>query len=285
MTTRRLAAPLLALLLLGVACGRLADAGPGENAGGIAHPTGTDDLVLRWEYRGGFVSPEALLGRIPSFSLFGDGRIVTEGPQIDIYPGPALPNLLVQSVNEDGIQAILAAARDAGLTNGDATYPAACVADAADTTFTVAAAGRTSVVTAAALGGVDDSCPGADAEARTKLFDFWSRLGGLAAWLPDGSIGHEKPYTPDAVRIYVRPYVAGDPSLRQEPRRWPGSPLASLGEPVDMMRELRCGVVEGSDASDVLDAAARANQLTPWTSHGRDFGIVFRPLLPDESGC
>jgi hypothetical protein len=285
MRTRRLAAPLLALSLLGAACGRLNDAGPGSNAGGIAHPTGPDDLIVRWEYRGGFVSPEALLGRIPSFSLFGDGRIVTEGPQIEIYPGPALPNLLVQTVNEDGIQTILEAARDAGLTNGDASYPSACVADAADTTFTVVADGRTSVVTAAALGGADGSCPGADADARTKLFDFWSRLGGLATWLPDGSIGQERPYTPDAVRIYVRPYVADEPSLRQTAMRWPGSPLASVGEPVDMMGGLRCGVVAGSEVSDVLDAATKANQLTPWTSGGRDFGIVFRPLLPDEFGC
>ena len=29
----------------------------------------------------------------------------------------------------------------------------------------------------------------------------------------------------------------------------------------------------------------QANQLTPWTSDGSQYGLLFRPLLPDESGC
>jgi hypothetical protein len=290
MRTRRLAAPLLAgplfaLSLLGAACGRLSGPGSPPSDGGIAHPTGPNDLVVRWEYRGGFVSPESLLGRIPSFSLYGDGRIITEGPQIDIYPGPALPNLIVQAVNEDGIQAILSAARDAGLLNGDASYPYPCVADAPDTTFTVVADGRTSIVSATALGGGDGACEGGDVRSRAELFAFWTKLGNLAGWLPNGSIGQEQQYRPDAIRIYVRPYVAEDPSLTQSPIRWPGSPLSLVGGQVDPLPEVRCGVVTGAEASDVLRAAESANRLTPWVSGGRDFGVVFRPLLPDESGC
>jgi hypothetical protein len=283
MRIRRLAAPLLLLSLIGVACGRLNDSGPG--GGAIEHPTGAGDLVLRWEYTGGFVSPDAILARIPAFSLYGDGRIITEGPQIEIYPGPALPNLLVRTVSEDAIQTILAAARNAGLTSGDASYPYPCVADAADTRFTVVAGGRTSVVTATGLGAGEGPCQGADVAARAKLFAFWTKLGNLAGWLPDGSIGPEETYTPDAFRIYVRPYAATDPSLRQEPIRWPGSPLSAVGEPVDLVQGVRCVVVTGSDASRVLEAATAANQLTPWTSGGQDFGLAFRPLLPDESGC
>jgi hypothetical protein len=283
MTTRPLAAFLLTLSFLGAACGRLNDAGSDGNA--IAHPTGPSDLVLRWEYTGGFVSPEVTLGRIPAFSLYGDGRIITEGPQIEIYPGPALPNLVVRTVSDDGVQAILAAAEDAGLTSGDASYPYPCVADVPDTRFTVVAGGRTSVVTATALGAGEGPCQGADVAARAKLFAFWTKLGDLAAWLPEGSIGPEDTYTPDAFRIYVRPYAATDPSLRQEPVRWPGSPLSAVGEPVDLVQGVRCGVVAGSDASRVLEAAAAANQLTPWSSGGQEFGLAFRPLLPDESGC
>lgn len=286
MKTRLLALPLLALSLLAAGCGRLNDTGPGGTGDGIDHPTGASDLVLRWEYVGGFVSPESLLGRVPAFSLYGDGRLITEGPQIEIYPGPALPNLLVRTISEDGVQAILSAARDAGLTSGDANYPFPCIADAPDTRFTVTADGRTSVVTATGLGAAEGPCPGADLEARKTLSDFWTKLGSLEKWLPEGSIGAEQPYTADAFRIYVRPYQADDPSLEQTPIAWPGTQdLGSAGEPVDMIRGVRCGVVDGSDVSRVIDAAAKANQLTPWTSDGRDFGIVFRPLLPDESGC
>jgi len=281
----RIAAPLLALSLLAAGCGRLNGAGPDSGQGAIDHPMGPNDLVLRWEYRGGFVSPEALLGRIPSFSLYGDGRIITEGPQIDIYPGPALPNLIVQTVSEDGIQAILSAARGAGLMTGDASYPYPCVADAADTTFTVVADGRTSVISATALGGGEQACDGTDVRARAGLFDFWTKLGNPAGWLPDGSIGQEQPFRPDAIRIYARPYVAEDPALKELPARWPGSPLSTVGERVDLLRGVRCGVVAGAEASDVLEAAGSANQLTPWVSGGREFGVVFRPLLPDESGC
>jgi hypothetical protein len=283
MRIRRLGIPLFALSLLVGACGRLNDAGSGGSA--IVHPTGSSDLVLRWEYVGGFVAPETLLGRIPAFSLYGDGRILTEGPQIEIYPGPALPNVLVRTVSEDGIQEILTAARDAGLANGDAFYPYPCIADAPDTRFTVVADGRTSVVTATALGGRAGSCQGTDEDARARLFQLWTKLGDLAAWLPGGSIGPEEPYVPNAFRIYVRPYVASEPSLRQQPIRWPGSRLSGIGEPVDLVRGVRCGVVVGSKASRIVAAAAAANQLTPWTSAGQDFGVIFRPLLPDESGC
>jgi hypothetical protein len=285
MKTRRLALSLFALSLLTAACGRLTGAGSGAGADAIEHPTGPNDLVLRWEYVGGFVNPEALLGRIPAFSLYGDGSLVTEGPQIEIYPGPALPNLLVQTLSEEGIQEILSAARDAGLTNGDATYPYPCVADAADTRFTVVADGQTSVVTATAIGPNEAACPGADLDAREKLSAFWSKLGSLSKWLPAGSVGQERPYRAEALRIYAQPYVSTDPELEQSSIRWPGPALASLGDPLETMQDLRCAVLDGTDASKVTDAAASANQLTPWTSGGEDFAVTFRPLLPDESGC
>lgn len=285
MRTRRLALPLLALSLLTAACGRLNDSGSGGTEA-IAHPTGPNDVVLRWEYVGGFVSPQMLLGRVPAFSLYGDGRLISEGPQIEIYPGPALPNLLVRTISEDGVQAILRAARDAGLMNGGATYPYPCIVDAPATRFTVTAAGATSVVTATGLGAGEGSCDGADLDARKELSAFWSKLGALEKWLPEGSIGVEESYTAHALRVYVRPYAAEDPSLQQMPVAWPGTQdLSSVGEPVDMVRGVRCGVVDGSDVPTVMEAAAKANQLTPWTSGGKDFAVVFRPLLPDESGC
>jgi hypothetical protein len=40
----------------------------------------------------------------------GDGTIIEPGAQDEIYPGQALPPLLVRTISEDGIQAILGAA-------------------------------------------------------------------------------------------------------------------------------------------------------------------------------
>jgi hypothetical protein len=287
MQTRRLTLSLLVLAFLSAGCGRLAGSGTtggSASPSGIEHPTGASDLVLRWETSGGFVNPASVLDRVPSFSLYGDGTLITEGAHTEIYPGAALPPLLAQAITEGGMQAILAAARDAGLLDGDATYPF-CVADVPDTVFTVNADGRTSVVTATALGMGGPGCPDANDEARAKLFRFLTRLGDLQSWLPAGSIGGEHPYTSSALRIFVQPYQA-DPTLTETPVAWPGSqPLSVVDGTVEMAPSVSCGVVDGADADAVLEAARSANELTPWTSDGRRYSVVFRPLLPDESGC
>lgn len=265
----------------------LAACGPnagGAGGGGISHPTGSDELVLRWEYAGGFVPVEYMLGRIPSWSLYGDGRVIVEGPQIEIYPGPALPNLLAFRLTEEAVQAILAAARDAGLMEGDARYPQPCVADAPTTVFTVTAEGRTSVVSAEAL-DFDTSCPGADEEARAALAGFQRKLGDLASWLPEGSIGAEEPYVAAEIRLFVLPYQA-QPDLPQEPMLWPlEAPLRSFGEPFPSLEGARCGVVSGNDLEELRPLFERANQLTPWESDGESYRLILRPLLPDEHGC
>lgn len=288
MRTIRLTAILGAFLL--AACGGLTGGGAGGTgptgpAGAIEHPTGSDELVVRWEYAGGFVPIQYELSRIPSWSLYGDGRVIVEGPQIEIYPGPALPNLLVFRLSEDGVQAILRAAREAGLMEGDAHYPMPCVADAPTTVFTVTAEGRTSVVRADALDLGPTSCPGVDEEARAKLAGFQRKLGDLASWLPEGSIGTEEPYQPTEVRVYVLPYQR-QPDAPQEPVIWPlPTPLSRFGEPFTGLEDARCGVVTGAELEALRPLFERANQLTPWESDGERFGLILRPLLPNEHGC
>ena len=71
-----------------------ATAGGGGGGGGTPSP-GPNNLVLRIDTSGGFVSPAFTMGQIPGFSLFGDGRVITTGAQIEIYPQPALPPVLV----------------------------------------------------------------------------------------------------------------------------------------------------------------------------------------------
>ncbi|HZP89633.1 MAG TPA: hypothetical protein VFC04_01405 [Actinomycetota bacterium] len=277
----RLCAAILALAVASGACARGTVSG---RSGGLEHPAG-GSLVLRVETGGGFIAPQSTLGQVPEFSLFGDGRIITPGAQPAIYPGPALPNLLVQQVNEDGIQAILEGAREAGLLGPDARYDAPCISDQATTTFTVVADGRTHVVSAYALG--NDSCNGQDAGARARLATFRARLGDLASWLPRGSIGQQSAYEPTEMRIYVQPLVpSAGQTLEQQPIDWPlAQPLATFGTPDPTLPELRCGVVRGDDLTALLPDARRANQLTPWRSGGSEYSLVFRPLLPDEHGC
>ncbi len=276
----------IAMMVLFVlpACGRLSGSGGGH---GVDHPTGADRLVLRVDVGGGFVSPSVTLRRIPSFSLFGDGRIITEGPVMEIYPGPALPNVLVRSVTEVGMQAILEAARSAGLFGPDADHPFPCIADAPTTTFTLTAEGRTHVVSAYALGAGQGSCAGVDEAARAKLAGFERKLFDLEGWLPAGSLGPDRAFDPGAMRVFVGPAPAApDPALEQEPIDWPlATPLSAFGEPATEAPGLACGVVRGPDLRTLVSLAGRANELTPWRSDGRDYSLLFRPLLPDETGC
>lgn len=296
MRVGRIGVAVAAVAVLASACGGLGndDTGSGGSTGatgaaGIAHPTGADQLILRMAYEGGFVPYEYTLGSTPFWSLFGDGTLIVPGPQIEIYPGPALPNLTATPVSEDGIQAILEAARDAGLMDGDANYGDQCIADAATTVFTTSADGTTTVVSAYALdvGEPAGTC-GADkdAEARAKLAAFQAKLTDLRSWLPNGSLGTERPYDPTEMRVYVLPHQ-GNPELPQEPIAWPldGS-LNSFGEPIENApAQTRCGVVTGEDLTTLLAAAGEANALTPWTSDGTDYQLILRPLLPDEHTC
>jgi hypothetical protein len=296
MTSRKLWA-LLPLLFVLFACGRLSDDGGstggdgtgGTGSTGIEHPTGADEVVLRVAYEGGFVPVEWTLRTIPSWTLYGDGTLVMQGPQIEIYPPPALPALTATPISEEGVQAILEAARDAGLMDGDASYGYDCIADAATTVFTTNANGGTSVVSAYALdaGEPAGSCGNEqDADERAALAEFQLALGDLKSWLPEGSVGQEESLDPSELRVYTQPYQ-GKPEPPQDEVAWPlGEPLGSFGDPVeDYPEPLRCGVVDGDDLSALLPVAGSANEISPWTSDGGQYQLIFRPLLPDESGC
>jgi hypothetical protein len=302
----KLAIAAIVLSLLAAACGGIggdgngagsgSTSGPSGSSGGtgaISYPTGADDLVLRVETSGGFVTPQTTLRTVPQVSIFGDGRMIQQGPVTEIYPGQALPNLQQSQLTDAAVQSILAEAEKAGLLGPDADYPYPCISDLPTTVFTVNADGQTHTISAYALsvearGGASGptmQCPNVNTEARTQLAEFQRKLGDLASWLPAGSVGAEQPYTPTEMRVYVGPYQ-GDPQLEQHQIAWPlATPLASFGDPDANLPDLRCGVVSGDDLATLYPDAERANELTPWTSDGDRFALTFRPLLPDEHGC
>jgi hypothetical protein len=262
----------------------------GGGRGAIEHPQGADELVLRVATGGGLVPPEYVLRELPGFSLYGDGRLVVRGPEVLIYPAPALPNVIQRQVSEDGVQALLAAADGAGLLGPSRHYDFPGIADAGTTTFTVVADGERHVVSAYALGLEAPGQPGIseeENEARAALLEFSTKLSDLQAWLPERSLGPEEPYAFDELRVYVRPYTASpEPELVQVEKPWPlAQPLTTFGQPVEILPDARCGVVAGEELATLLPAAREANELTPWTSEGARYLLLFRPLLPDEHGC
>jgi hypothetical protein len=292
MNAKRIGVTIAALAVVTAGCGRPDGGGPGAGGSGatgagIVHPTGADELVLRVEYQGGFVPYEFTLSTMPAWSLFGDGTLITQGPQIEIYPPPALPSLVRTPITEEGVQAILEAAQEAGLADGDKDYGDQCIADAATTVFTTNANATTSVVSAYALDVEPASSCGSEeeAKARTALSELQADLSDLKSWLPRGSVGEETPFDSTAMRVYVLPYQ-GDPEVPQPAMDWPlETPLSASGEPLADAPETRCGVITGDEFERVQVAAQSANQLTPWLSNGTEFRLILRPLLPDEQTC
>jgi hypothetical protein len=275
-------------LFLLSACARADDtAGAGrETSAGPSAPaaSGPDDLVLRIERVGGFVSPDLQIGRLPMVSVYGDGRMITEGPQTDIYPSAALPNLLVQQLGPATLNDLLGKAAAAGVTSGaDLGRPG--VADAPTTRITVAAAGGTRTVDAVALTEAQPDDPRlttAQRDARAKLAAFVQEVSDLPA---AKEMPRAQPYQAVAVAALAYRYVKPQDGLPGKPVAvaWPGPALpgARLNQTVDV----GCVAASGDQGRAVLTAAGKANAMTPWSSGGKRWSVLLRPLLPDESGC
>jgi hypothetical protein len=262
---------------------------PSGAPAGIAYPTGASDLVLRLRYVGGFVAPAAHLVDLPVISVYGDGTVILPGPQIAIFPGPALPNLQRATITPAGMQILLEAARDAGLLGPDAHYDLGGIMDASSAEFTLNADGRVHTVSAYALMESSGSPQGPDAsvaEARTRLARFQAQLGSLEGLL-GSELGDWSPYQAERFQLLVSAGAPDNQGLVQPAIAWPlSTPLATFGAALpDLFQGQRCGVVVGDDAAVLLPALQDANALTPWTSEDAAYALLVRPLLPGEEGC
>lgn len=286
------------LVLASSACGRVSG-----DRGGIAHPTGPEDLLLRVERGAVFDSLSWSLRGLPSLSLYGDGRIVVPVPRGEADAGTLLQGLTVRHVSDEGVQAILRAAREAGLHGPDRRFEVEGVDDARAIEFTAVTDGQPHVTVAFALGEEDpEYAPAGDRLARRALLEFASILSRLERLLPAGSIGEEEPLPPDRLRIFTNPYgnflhrdflpspnvedseIVTPPSASLPEIEWPlDEPIRGFGEPTE--GPIRCGSVEGSELDVFLAAAERASEFTPWVSDGRRYALVVRPLLPDDPDC
>lgn len=277
-------------------------ASPGDGEGGgtgdIEHPTGADEPILVVSSEGGFLMVDMIAVQLPSFVLLGDGRVIVQGAQTLVYPGPALPPLQERHLTEEGIQTILAALEDTDLFTGTEIRldgMANMVADASDTVFTLNAGGLTSRVAVYGLGtfieGMEPppNVDPAELEAHAMLMRLNEQLM-LLDTLPEDAWEAEgwKPYEPDAFRLYLRD-VTGEPveggDLPQPVREWPtDDDPATLGEEArNFGNGTRCVVVEGEAAATWLEELSAANQLTRWTTDGDDrWSVLPRPLLPHE---
>lgn len=253
---------------------------------GIDHPTDPNTVILKVNVGGGFVPVEYNLASVPSYSLYGDGTLVTPGPITLEYPGAARTPMFTQKLDEAAIQEILIRARDAGLLTAP-TVPygdmgTIGISDAPTTVLTITADGSTVTHEAYALemGADAPGVPADVAAARKNLAGFIASLGAG---------GGTEPYVPAAVEVWVGPY-AGEPQPGQAPVVWPlSSNLTAMSGETDATGYGTCTVVEGADATTLLDTVdTKTNAATQWIAaadQNTTYRVVVRPVLPGETPC
>jgi len=250
-------------------------------AGGIEHPTGATEIVLRYE-EGQFMVPEWNATQAPIFTLYGDGTVVFRDPAAQ---PPADENgLMVHQpfrtarLDEEQMQSLLAfAVSEGGLGVARDHYELNTVADAGTALFTINAGGRSKQVSVYALGLEDPSA--ADQLIRTQFKQLADRLQRL----DEGGVVPTSEYQPTAWRVTL--IESGGVPTRVV--AWPWKDLAptdfaaadnagASGFPVRVMSAKELAVL------DLGDLNGGVQGLYVEAPDGKVYSIGVRPLLPDE---
>jgi hypothetical protein len=284
---RRVLTLLLVPALLAGACAQDSEVDPWFVGVGAPASIGPDEVALRIESVDGFMMVEYGLTRVPELTIYGDGRVITTGPVIEIYPAPALPNVIVRTIDPATIDDLIYQALQAGV-GGPADLGFPPIADAPSTRFTILTTDGYLKTNVYAL-GIDDThglSPQQRAD-RLRLTQFRDQLlsPSMAETPAPGDGPPERPYEPVALAAVTTPWVDPQvPGVDPQPERaWPGPALP--GEPLGDWDHLRCVLVTAPELPAVLEAAATANVVTPWVFQDQRYQVWFRPLLPDESRC
>lgn len=276
--------------LLAVAC--TGTGGPSASPGASATPAATattapspspvgnaDMAVIRIEQTPGMLPPWESMRWYPSVALYGDGRLITLGPQIDIYPGPALPNLQVTHFSQHAVEQALAWAAEAGL-HGEDRQLGPMILDAGATLFTVVSSTGTQHTSVTDMSATDPEI--------SALREFQDVMNSLATWLPADVASDAAPFQFDRMRVISFP---ADPGSLPDPAfattvDWPLiSDLATLGVSWSEPAQYRCFEVAGDDLATALPVFAAANELTLYESEGVTYQLYLHPLLPDDEAC
>lgn len=247
----------------------------------IEHPTGSTDLILRFDEAGGFVAPSFFVSQGPAFSLYGDGTVIFRDPTAKppVAIGRVVPGIPWQVIRLDEvqIQALLEfAIGPGGIGVAKATYELP-VADAPTATFTIFANGTRKTVSVNGLGlGADQ--PGPDRNVldallalKTRLATFGKDVAGEAPWVPDR-------YRGVLIGDGVPPAIAWP---------WPAIQAAEFIEhrgPTDPPFRLRTLTPADAAALGVKGFEGGLQGLVLQSPDGTalyEFGL--RPLWPDEA--
>ena len=259
---------------------------PAESAGAegtISHPTGSDEVVLRYEEEGGFVPPEWLATRAPIFTLYGDGRVVFRDPALQEAPDES--GVLRHSpfrtllLSEEQIQSLLRfAAEDGGLGVARDQYDHQGVADATTAVFTMNAGGRTKRVSVYALGM--EGAPGGDAAPRRGFAELRDHLQSFQT----DTAAPAEDFKPEAYRGVLIDAAGAIPTA-VTPWPWPELDPADFEVP-DGEGGLRVAThrltQEQVEALGPGETKGGIQGIYVEGPDGKTWSLSIRPLLPDE---
>ena len=255
---------------------------------GVAHPTGTDDVILQMEEGGGFVPIEFLAGQAPTFTLYGDGRIVFQ-PKVETFPEPG-PDGIIHGVpwrtaqlDPTQVDDLLEQALGpGGLGAARENYGNDMVADAGSTYFRIDAGGVKKEVAIYALGMEGPEVP--DQQARKAFL-------GLAEQLRDfdrgGAIGTEA-YVPRNYRA-VLVEREGDPGAGGPVIDWPWPNLSIADFPSNVngvgAEQFPHRDMSADEAAElnVGDIAGGIQNVVVKGPDSKVYSLILRPLLPHEA--
>jgi hypothetical protein len=244
-------------------------------------PEDGDTVVVQFSSGGGIAGPCCDRWVVPEMTAYGDGRVViAEGGA-----GP-VPTLHQATVDPTDIADLFAGAAEAGLLDDPAPATGTLCCDMSETDVVLTDATATHEVSVVGLGAEDDAntdLTDDERAVREAIIDLRRQLEGLAE-----AGDAPGPYVADELAVYV---FAGEVGPDVEPPpAWPlDDPLAQGGTPIDSGG--RCFTL--TTGSDTVLAAAAAREAggavgdatTLWTSAGRTWHVILRPLLPHEHGC
>jgi len=237
-----------------------------------------DVAVIRIEQTGGMMPPWETMRWYPTVALFGDGRLITQGPQLEMYPGPALPNLQVTHFSQHAVEQALSWAAEAGL-HGEDRFLGPMLLDAGALVFTVVSAGATHHTSVSDISFNDP--------AINAVREFQDVMTGLEGWLPNDVASAAAPFGWDRLRVISFP---SDPASLPDPALvhtvdWPLADLSTLGASWSEPAQYRCFELAGDDLAVVRPTFELANELTLYRSADVTYQLYLHPLLPDDVAC
>jgi hypothetical protein len=259
---------------------------PSAVVGAISHPTGADEIILRFDEAGGLMMQEWFAAHAPYFTLFGDGTVVFTSNVGTAPPveGGVMVNAPYRTarLTEDQIQTFLEyALAEGGLAAARAEYQNPLIADAPTAVFEINADGIEKTVSVVAL-GLEDMEPNADTAIKEALAELGTRLRDFDA---GGTLG-SAPYEPAAYRATLTPAEGLQGVAFTD---WPWTDLTpadfALPEDPTVLQQGRAVITAEQAAAVGIDGfeGGIPGGVYIRDGEGRAYTFALRPLLPNET--